>query len=356
MSAHNLRPQFLVKYIPNTTLIPITATLLALGVGLGLVALTGASVSEAITAFWNGMVGSSYAIGRSINRAVALMLVGIGFVLAFRANLTNVGGEGQINVGGLAATTVALNGASHLPIGFSIIVPLLAGFTGGAIWGWIAGFVKVRRGTNEVISTLLLSFIAIQLVSWSVQETYLLRQPRTSAATLPTSPDLPENTQLPMLFTSSPMHIGILVALVAVLIIGILLAKTAFGLHLKAVGLNEKASRRAGVKTGRLLVWALTLSGGLGGLAGAILVQGELALLREGFSSGYGFDGLVVGLLSRGSPMGVIVGALFFGFLRSGGINMEISAKVPSAVVLIIQGLIVVAVAGAYYFTQERRL
>ncbi|MBD3885595.1 ABC transporter permease [Phormidium tenue FACHB-886] len=343
----------ITKYIPNDILISILATCFALGVGLGLIALTGVSVSEAIAAFWAGMVGSPYAIGRSINRAVALMLVGIGFVLAFRANLTNVGGEGQINLGGLASTAVALNGAHHLSFGLSVLIPLLAGFTGGAIWGWIAGFIKVRRGTNEVISTLLLSFIAIQLVSWSVQETYLLRQPRTSAATLPTSLDLPENTQLPLLFANSPMHIGILVALVAVILVGTLLAKTAFGLRLKAVGLNKKASRRAGLPTNYLLIWALAFSGGLGGLAGAILVQGELALLREGFSSGYGFDGLVVGLLSRGSPLGVILGALFFGFLRSGGINMEISAKVPSAIVLIIQGLVVVSVAGAYYFTEE---
>lgn len=336
--------------------VPLGATTLALLLGLLMIALSGRSVSDAVLAFIDGAIGSPYAFGASVNRAVALALVGFGFIIANRANLTNVGGEGQIAVGGIAATAVALyGGVQHLGLGLAVLLPLLAGAVAGAFWGAVAGVMKVRFGTNEVISTLLLGFIALLLVYWSVQSDNLLRQPRTSSATLPESLPIPPETQLPPLTPDpeSPLHIGLLLCLVAGIATAILLQRSTFGLRLRAVGLNELAARRAGMPCDGLLIVALGLAGALGGLAGASMIQGEQYYLKAGFSSGYGFDGLVVGLLSRGSATGVLAGALFFGFLRSGGISMEISAQVPAALTLVIQGLIVIAVAGSVILAEK---
>ena len=345
---------------PSTLLkiaVPVVATVAALLVGLVIIASTGSSVADSMEAFWDGMAGSSYNIGASINRAISLGFVGLGFIFANRANLTNVGGDGQLAIGGMIATAVALHGAASLPFGLAFVLPLLAGAAAGALWGGVAGWLKSWRGTNEVITTLLLSFIALPVVYWSVESVRLLRKPMTEVSSLPESAEISAQTQLPMLFPAdptSPLHIGLLLFVAAVVVVWVLLKRSAFGLKLRAVGLNDMASRRAGIQTGRLVVLAMAAAGGLGGLAGAVLIQGQNHYLTSEFSSGYGFDGLVVGLLSRGSPLGVVVGALLFGFLRSGSIAMEISAQVPAAVVLICQGLIVIAVAGSTWLVDKK--
>lgn len=355
IATEKMRRQLLAVLRP-TILVPVAATVIALLIGLLLVALTGSSVVAVISAFRDGAIGSAYDIGASLNRAITLGLVGLGFIFASRANLTNVGGEGQIAIGGMMATAMALHGASALPLGLAFIVPMIAGTLGGALWGGAAGVLQSKRGVNEVISTLLLSFIALSVVYWSVESFHLLRKPMTPMSSLPESLEIPDATQLPMLFPSdptSPLHIGLPLAIVAVIVVGIILARSPLGLKLRAVGLNKLAARRAGIHAERLGVWAMAVSGGFGGLAGAIMIQGQQHYLTNDFSSGYGFDGLVVGLLSRGSPTGVVLGALLFGFLRSGSIAMEIMAHVPAAVVLICQGLIVISVAGSAIFVDK---
>ena len=330
--------------------VPLAAVLCAALVGLSLIALTSESAADAVTAFFDGAFGSAYAISASLNRASALALVGLGFIVANRCNLTNVGGEGQIAVGGIMATAIALTpGMAAMPLGLAFVLPLAAAAVAGATWGAIAGILKVRFGANEVITTLLLSFVGVSLIYWSVDATYLLRQPMTASDTLPQSLEIATTSKLPLLTSSpsAPLHLGILLTAVAAVAVGVTLSYSALSTRLKAVGLNLLAARRAGIACGTLLIGALATAGAFGGAAGGLMLLGEQHLLKNGFSSGYGFDGLVVGLLSRGSATGVMAGALFFGFLRSGGINMEISAGVPSAVVLIMQGLIVVAVAGA---------
>jgi simple sugar transport system permease protein len=338
--------------------VPVAATAVALLIGLAIIASTGTPLEDAIAAFWDGMAGSAFNVGASINRAVSLTLVGLGFIFANRANLTNVGGEGQLAVGGMFATAMALHGAAGLPLGLAFLVPLIAGAAAGAFWGGIAGVLKAGRGTNEVISTLLLTFVALPLVYWSVQSLHLLRKPLTDLSSLPESPEIPEATRLPLLFPSnqtSPLHLGLLVAIAALIIVAVVLQRGSFGLKLRAVGFNQIAARRAGIRSGSLIIIAMAVSGGLGGLAGAIMILGEQFYLTSDFSSGYGFDGLVVGLLSRGSAVGVVLGALLFGFLRSGSIDMEITAHVPAAVVLICQGLIVIIIAGSAIFVERVR-
>ncbi len=178
---------------------PLFAVGFAAAIGLLLIAMIGISVPDAIAAFVDGTIGSPYALAASINRSTVFALVGFGFVLANRANLTNVGGEGQIAVGGIAATAVALYGhVSGLPLGLAFILPMLAAVVAGAVWGGIAAVLKVKSGTNEVISTLLLSFIGVWLLYWCVQSPALLRKPMTSSATLPESLEVPEATKLPL--------------------------------------------------------------------------------------------------------------------------------------------------------------
>ena len=338
--------------------VSLAAVLAASMFGMLLVVFMGVSVPKALAAFADGAWGSPYAVAASINRALALALVGIGFVLAQRANLTNVGGEGQIALGGIVATAMSLyGGASQLPMPLSFIVPMLAAAIAGGVWGGIAGVLKARAGTNEVISTLLLSFIAIWLLYGCVQSDALLRQPMTNTATLPESLEIPDITKLPLLSTGAdtPLHVGLVIALALALVVAIVLDKTVWGLRLRAIGLNPVAARRAGMRIAPAIVLVLFLAGAFGGLAGAFMLQGDQGSLKARFSSGYGFDGLVVGLLARGSVAGVLAAAVLFGFLRSGGINMELEAGVPSSLVLVIQGLIILMLAGAAFWIENRK-
>ncbi|MGE0238892.1 MAG: ABC transporter permease [Parvibaculaceae bacterium] len=338
-------------------LLPVAAVLLALLCGLVFIVAIGVPVGQAIEAFIDGAWGSSYAIGASVNRALAIGLVGLGFIFANRANLTNVGGEGQIAIGGTVATAMCLyGGAAALPGPLAFLVPMLLAAIAGGAWGAIAGALKVRVGTNEVISTLLLSFIGIWVVYGCVQSVALLRQPMTDSATLPESLEIPEATRIPQIFAESglSLHLGLPIALALALIVAVVLARSVFGTELKAIGLNLVAARRAGLPIGRYIILAMFVSGAFGGLAGAFMLQADQLVLKAKFSSGYGFDGLVVGLLARGSVKGVIAAALLLGFLRSGGISMELTAGVPSAIVLIIQGIIIVTLAGAAYWLSRR--
>lgn len=336
---------------------PVLSVLGALGLGLGLIALTGVPLDRALAAFAQGIVGSDYAVVGSLMRAVPLALIGLGYILGERANLTNVGGEGQLAVGGIASAAAALyGGAAALPGAFAFLYPLAAGALAGAFWGAIPGLLKARRGSNEVITTLLLGFVGLHMVYGSVQSEALLRQPRSDSSTLPESLPIPPSTELPLLAQGSglPLHLGLVLALLSAVLVGLVLAKSALGLRLRAVGQNELAARRAGLRVKTLIVLALAASGALGGLAGAVMVQGDQHYLTAGFTSGFGFDGLVVGLLARGSAWQVLVFALLFGALRSGGLAMEMSAQVPAAVVLVCQGLIVVATAAGAALGRRR--
>lgn len=349
---------FFLKILRQPSLsISLATVTVALLLGVGLVFIIGVPINDAVSAFIDGAWGSPYAIAASINRSLAFALVGIGFVFANRAGLTNVGGEGQIAVGGIVATAVSLyGGVAHLPLGLSYMLPMVAATAGGALWGAIAGLLKAKVGTSEVISTLLLSFIAVWALYGSVQSEALLRQPMTNSATLPESLEIPNATKLPLLTGnySMPLHIGLPLTLVLAALVAVVLSKMTFGLKLQAVGLNPLAARRAGIPLARSIVVALSVAGAFGGLAGALMLQGGQYVLSAGFSSGYGFDGLVVGLLSRGSIFGVIAGALLFGFMRSGGINMEMMASVPTALITIIQGLIILILAGAAFWIERK--
>ncbi|CAB1221628.1 ABC transporter permease [Acinetobacter bouvetii] len=331
-------------------LVLVVAVLASLMISFGIVNAYGLSFADALSAFMDGAWGSPYVIGSSINRALYFALIGLGFILADQAKLANIGAEGQLAVGGIMATALCLyGGASALPSGLAFLYPLAGAVLAGAFWGAIAGFLKAKMGTNEVISTLLLSFIAVWLLYCSVQSDYLLKQPMTTSASLPQSLPIPENTMIPAIFANSGynLNLGLVIALILAVIVYAVIHYSRFGFYLRSVGHNQHASKRAGIPVFSTIVIVMAISGGFAGLAGGLMLQGDQQVLKSGFSSGYGFDGLVVGLLARGSVLGVFTAALVFGFLRSGGINLELVAQVPSAMVLAIQGLIILIIAGA---------
>ena len=209
--------------------------------------------------------------------------------------------------------------------------------------------LKIKAGTNEVISTLLLSFIAVWLLYWCVQSPELLRKPMTSSATLPESLEIPDSTKLPLLTGdySFPLHIGLPVTIVIAIVAQSCCRRPCSGFNCAPSGSIRSPPAAPAFRMHAMVLISLAAAGALGGLAGGFMLLGEQYVLKDGFSSGYGFDGLVAGLLARGSVIGVIAAALLFGFLRSGGINMEMVAGVPTALVMVIQGLIVVTLAGA---------
>src|ERR1019366_6982141 len=253
-------------------------------------------------------------------------------------------------VGGIAATAVALYGhVSGLPFGLSFLLPMLAAVAAGAAWGALAAVMKVKAGTKKVISTLLLSFIGVWLLYWCVQSPALLRKPMTTSATLPESLEIPDATKLPLLSGaySFPLHIGLPLTIVIAVVVAVLLSKTVFGLRLRAVGLNPVAANRAGISYARTVVFALASAGALGGLAGTLMLLGAQYTLKDGFSSGYGFDGLVAGLVAGGLVTAAIAALLLFSFRLAASIKLEMVAAVPTALVVVIQGLIVITLAGA---------
>ncbi len=332
------------------------AAMVAAGlIGLVLAALAGAAPGATMTALWEGMFGSDYAVGASLNVAATLMLVAVGFTIAHRAGLVNVGGEGQICAGGIAATAIGTT-MTGAPAALTLPAVLLGAAAAGWLWAAIAAALRVRRGTSEIITTLLLNFVGLAMVLLVVHEPALLRQPVTSSETLPQSEPLTAAAHLPLLgIERSPATIALWIALVAALGTAILVRHTALGTRLRAVGLNPDAADRLGVPVRRLRFLSLSGAGAFAGLAGGLLVATAPFVLAEGFSSGYGFSGLVVGLLARGSLAAVVAVSLLLGFLVSGGINLQLAVDVPASTISVVESLMIVFIAGAALWTRSAR-
>ncbi|WP_265520442.1 ABC transporter permease [Oerskovia flava] len=335
--------------------VAVLAAAAALAVSAVLAALAGATPVEAGTALWEGMVGTPYAVGSSLGVMAILLLVATGFIVALRANLVNVGGEGQICLGAVAATAVGTALPESVPAALALPAVLIAAAAGGAAWASIAAWLAVSRGVSEVITTLLLNFVGVAVLLLAIHEEALLRQEVTSSETLPQSAPLPDAAHLPLLgVEGSPATVAILLSLALAGVVAVVLARTATGLRLRAVGLSRPAAHRLGLPVDRLRFTSLTSAGAFAGLAGGVLVATAPFVLAEGLSSGYGFSGLVVGLLSRGSLAAAVLVAGALGFLVSGGINLQLAAGVPAAVTQITESLLVLAIAGSAAWTVTR--
>lgn len=323
-------------------LTPLWAVVLSLVAGAGFILAIGLDPLHAYAGLWDGAFGTVNSIGVTVNQATPLILTGLGVLFAFRCGVWNIGAEGQLYMGAAAATATALH-LKGLPAALHVPVTLLAGFVAGAIWGAIPGWLRGVRGVNEVISTLMMNYIAINFVSW------LVRGPlQETTRYYPQSDLLPDSAILPVILPGSPLHAGVIVALAAAAVSHFILWNTTLGFRLRAVGANPFAARHAGLDVAKNVMLAMVISGGLAGLAGAGEILGVQGRLRDTFSPGFGYDGIVVALLGQLQPVGVLLASVFFGSLRSGASMMQRTAQVPVTLVYVIQGLTVLLVVGSY--------
>ncbi len=311
-------------------------------------------VGEAMKALYQGSLGDSFAIGTTLNKATPLLFIALAFIIAQKAGLVSIGGEGQLYVGGTCAVAVAL-GTGGWPTPIGLVLALLAGIVGGGIWGAIAGWLRRRYEVNEVIATLLLNFVGIALANLMVQEPALLREPVTDSQSLPQSSLVETSVRLPRLVPDGPnrVHLGLVIALLCAFGVWFVLSRTVLGFRIRMLGSNPAMATRMGVNVGLLMVAVMFFSGGLAGLAGTSVLLGEQYRLQPEFSPGFGFDGIAVALLARSSAGGAVAAALLFGALRAGGLRLEAAVQVPQALVLVVQGLIILAVAGTAYWVEK---
>jgi simple sugar transport system permease protein len=312
------------------------AVALSLVAGGLLIIIAGGDPFSAYSALLDGAFGSPFAIGQVLLVAVPLVIIGLGLALAFRGRVYNIGAEGQMFMGALGGGLAAI----FLPIDFGallITISLLAGVVAGAAWGGIVGVLRARWGVNEVITSLLLNFVAILGFTYLVRRPLraegaaidLQGRPVDAAAELPRIPDL-------------NVHIGVYIALALVPIALYLMARTPFGMRVRMMGFNAPAAHAAGVNTRRMIIGLMLISGGLAGLTGAIQTLGVSGRLDLGISQGYGFTAIVVALLGRLNAIGVLLAALFIAVLQGGGQAMSVTEGLPYAIVLAIPGLFVV--------------
>lgn len=334
----------------------VVALLLGLAATAGIIAAYGRPVGEGLQALWDGALGDAFAVGNTLNKAAPLLFVALAFIVAQRAGLVSIGGEGQLHIGGLTAVAAAI-ALGDLPVPLGLVLAVLAGAVGGGLWGALAGWLRTRFSVNEVIATLLLNYIAIEIVALMVTEESLLREDAVGSTALPQSPLVPASVRLPRLLpdTASRAQFGVVLAVVAAVAVWVLIHRTVRGFRIRMTGLNPAMAARSGTRVAALVIGVMFLSGALGGLAGTSMLLGEQYRVQSGFSPGYGFDGIAVALLARNSPLGAIAAALLFGGLRAGGLRLEATLQVPQALVLVVQGVIILAVAGTAWFVQRRR-
>lgn len=294
-------------------------------------------MGDALRALLAGAFGSWYAFGSgTLVRATPLILTGLAVAIAFRAGVFNIGAEGQFIVGAAAATAAAL--AMHSLPAF-ILVPsmLVLGFGAGALWAWVAAVLRARFHVLEVISTIMLNFVALHLVS------YLVRGPLQEPTHIyPQTVTFVDAARLPRFGSTTRLHLGFLVAVLACVAAWFVVRYTAAGFRLRAVGANPDAARSAGmIDAARATMRAFLISGALAGLAGAIEVSGVTYALYENISPGYGFTAIAVALLAQLNPLAVVGTGILFGALEAGATAMQRDAGVPSVVVSIVEALII---------------
>jgi general nucleoside transport system permease protein len=375
---------FVRRGIKDTVLIPILAVFTALVVGGVIIAISTPVVREAwsnffqapweaikitIETIWNAYVAlfvgafgspteiingfrtwiqtgnpvplirSLRPIGESLMLTTPYIFAGLAVALGFRGGLFNIGAEGQIFVGGLAAAFVGYS-LKGLPAIIHLPLALLAAILAGAVWAGIPGYLKARFGAHEVINTIMMNYIAFRLAD------YLLQGPMSRPDRMPITPEILKSAYLPTLLPAPVrVHFGLIIALFMAWVVYWFLWKTPRGLEIRMVGANPNAARYAGIRIALIIVLTMCLSGALAGMAGANQVLGVEHRMVRSFSSGYGFDSIALALLGNSHPLGVVLSSFLFGFLRGGAAQMQVEVGVPIEIIKIIQGLIIIFVA-----------
>ena len=328
-------------------IVPIFAVIVALFLG-GLIMLATnvdlATIGRSYVALARGSVGSVAAISETLTAAIPLVLAGLGLALGFRAGLFNIGAEGQLLLGGMAAVVAGfmfegLPWVVHLPIA------LLSGALVGALYASVAGWLKATTGAHEVISTIMLNLISFRLLDYLLRQPFIQKEGRAD----PISKSVPDGAELPRLLEwldpNLRLHAGLFLMLAAVAFVYWLLFRAKLGFAFRASGENPHAAQYAGMRSSLIIIAAMATAGALAGLAGASQVLGVLDRATPGFSAGIGFDAIAVALMGRSHPIGVLLAGLLFGALEAGGRQMQVDAGVSIDLISIIQALIIVFIA-----------
>ena len=376
--------QFFERLFDN--LLPLVAVLAAFIIGAIILLLQGVNPLEAYQAMIVGAFGNKNGLADTLVKAIPLLLVGLGIAIAFRGGVINIGAEGQIIVGALVTTFLGVQLGENMNSVLVIIIGLAAGMLAGGLWGAIPGYLKAHLGVNEILSTIMMNQIAIQIGF------FLLRGPMIDPAELAAGTNIPQSARLPKAvdmprftdmaksigFTESAkdlglegaakelyglfaeptrFHSGFIFAIIVAILVYILLWRTTIGYRIRAVGLNPHASRYAGINVKSNMILSMTLSGAFAGLAGAVEILGLHHRMFEplAVSAGYGFAGIVAALFGKLHPLGIIPSSILFGGLLVGGDKMQRAMQVPQVLVQVILGLVVLFVVSTEYFVRRRQ-
>jgi simple sugar transport system permease protein len=316
----------------------IIAVLGAFLVGAIVLLVTGYSPIDAYGAVLIGAFGDIYGIGQTFTQATPIIFTALAFLFAFKCGLFNIGAEGQLLIGGFTAAVVGIS-LNGLPIFVHLPLALLAGAAGGALWGFIPAVLKAKLGAHEVITTMMLSYVALYLTSYMVN--YPLKAPGWVPQTVFVAP----SAELPRILPPTQLSASFILAILFTGITAYLLEKTTIGYEVRAIGLNPAAAENGGINIKRGIILALVISGAIAGLGGAGEVLGLHRRFIDGFSPGYGWDGLAVALIGGLNPWGAVFAAILFGALRSGGMVMNRATGVPLDLIVLLQALVVLFVA-----------
>jgi ABC-type uncharacterized transport system permease subunit len=326
---------------------PLAGIAIGLLIGAVLIMIAGADPIQSYKTMFQGAFGGQRQITETLLKTGPLLLIGLGLSVAFRARVWNIGGEGQYFMGALFGGVIALY-FPHWPRPLLLAAMLAAGLVGGAFWAFIPALLKIRARMNEIISTLMLNYIAILFV------TYLARGPlQEPGGYLPVSAQIDPAARLPLI-AGTRLHVGLILVALLVPVIYVLLWKTPLGFRLRAVGSRASVARYAGFSVERAILLALLVSGALAGLAGIIEVSTLYFRLKPGISGGYGFSGVLVALLGRMNPFGVAIAALFFAALIVGAQTMHVLAGLPPELASAIQAIVVLSVLAVDTVAQRR--
>jgi ABC-type uncharacterized transport system permease subunit len=345
-------------YSTFDALLPIFATLAALLVGAFLLIALRVNPVTAYSALLKGAFGSWNAFAETLVKAVPLLLVGLGICIAYRGSVTNIGGEGQMIIGGLLATWLGLS-ITNLPGWLMILVAMLGGSVGGAIWGGIPGILKAYFNVNEILSTVMMNAIAVQIMNFLLRGPMIDPVQAGQASQIPQTARLLPAYHLPRL-APTRLHLGFLIAILLAVLVYILLWRTTLGYRIRAVGQNQPASKYGGIDVKKHIVLALLFSGAFAGLAGMTQVYGlNYRMITDGSATGFtgnaGFNGIVAALFGQLHPLLTIPASIFFGSLLVGANSMQRAVQVPSALITALNGLVVVFVVSSDFFRKRNQ-
>jgi general nucleoside transport system permease protein len=327
--------------LPQRVLVLTLAVILGAFAGGFLVQASGYSAVKAFTAILDGSFGGSYPISQTLAAAIPLATIALGTAVAFRVQLWNIGGEGQFYMGAFGATGVELIGG---PAGWPavILLPsmLIAGFIGGAAWALVPGWLRAWHGVNEIITTLMLNYVAILWVNYLVYGPW--KDPQ--GHNFPFSPRFPDNASFGRM-GDGQLHTGLFVPIVAAIILLLVMARTRWGYELRVVGENAEAARYAGINVRRVMLSAMLVSGGMAGVAGMVQVSGIIHLLNGQLSNSYGYTAIIIAWLARLHPLAILLVSVLFGALVNGGYAVS-QEGIPQALGAVLQGMILFFVLG----------